>query len=245
HGRRLAAGRARDLALARGGRQGRGCPQGRTRPEGGGPGERRDHRARWSEDTLPQGLTDHPLRSRRRRHRDDRRAPRGQGAELFFHSRRALTPHVDGPYISPCRPSRAGPRPSPVLREYDRGERMRPRRFGRKFFGFGTIGVGALMALLSAGRPALAQSHDDHSAPVDNNDDDDAKFKEKVSELEKNLNELLTIDEDKKVHVRKEFQEGLPMPAAQMERMLQLMVRVGDDGKLHIRNPEQIKPFMP
>lgn len=121
---------------------------------------------------------------------------------------------------------------------------MRPNLFGRKFFGIKTIGAGALVALLSAGRPALAQSHDE-SVPVNDDADDDAAFKKRVGELEQHLNSFLTVDEDKKIHVRKEFQEGLPMPAAQMERMLQLMVKVGDDGELHIRNPEQIKPFMP
>src|SRR6476659_7057823 len=116
---------------------------------------------------------------------------------------------------------------------------MRPRRFGR-FFGFG---AGALIALLASGRPTLAQSHDE-VIPVDN-DDEDADFAKRVKELEKGLNEFLTVDEDKKVHVKKEFQEGLPMPADQMERMLQMMVKVGDDGKLKVRNPDQLKPFMP
>jgi hypothetical protein len=105
--------------------------------------------------------------------------------------------------------------------------------FGRKFFGINMIGAGALIALLSAGQPALANAHDGpmlgEPIPVRNEDEEDAKFAKRVAELEKSLNEFLTIDEDKKVHVKKEYQEGLPMPAQQVERMLQMMVRVSDD----------------
>src|SRR5438270_5216641 len=124
---------------------------------------------------------------------------------------------------------------------------MRPRRFGRKFFGLASIGTSALVALLSAGRPALAQS-DDKPAPAKDDKADgekDEAFAKKVTEVEKGLNDFLLVDEDKKVHVRKEFAEGLPMPAPQLERMLQMLVKVGDDGKLRLRNPDQIRPFLP
>src|ERR1700722_2998833 len=122
---------------------------------------------------------------------------------------------------------------------------MGPRVLGRKLFGASSIGAGALIALLSTGRPVLAQTHDDDVVPVNN--DDDAKFEKQVKDIEKNLNDFLLIDEDKKIHIRKEFQEGLPggVDAKQAERMLQMFVKIGDDGKLHVRDAEQLRPFLP
>ena len=99
---------------------------------------------------------------------------------------------------------------------------MRPRRFGRKFFGLASIGTSALVALLSAGRPALAQS-DDKPAPAKDDKADgekDEAFAKKVTEVEKGLNDFLLVDEDKKVHVRKEFAEGLRNLALKEKRRL-------------------------
>ena len=127
---------------------------------------------------------------------------------------------------------------------------MRPTFSGRRWFwGVGAIFAGALLAA-----PASRVYAADSGSALDkgaievrspDGDDDDADFQKQVKEVEKGLNELLNVDEDKKVHVKKEFAEGLPMPAQQVERMLQMSVKVGDDGKIRLRNPEQIRPFLP
>ncbi|MBI3725304.1 hypothetical protein HY251_15335 [bacterium] len=78
--------------------------------------------------------------------------------------------------------------------------------------------------------------------------DEDDEDKETVKELEKFANEFLTVDEDKKIHVRKEFKDNLeesPLPPDQLERQVQMYLKVGDDGKLHIRDVEMIRPFLP
>jgi hypothetical protein len=117
---------------------------------------------------------------------------------------------------------------------------MRPTFVGRRFFGASAF---VLLGLMAAPR-AYANSQEGTYSVVQTDDDDEA-FAKQVTEVELGLNQLLLVDEDKKVHVRKEFQESLPMPPAQVERMLQMAVKVGDDGKIHLRNPEQIRPFLP
>src|SRR4051812_8544753 len=76
-------------------------------------------------------------------------------------------------------------------------------------------------------------------------EDDDANFDKLVAEVEKSLNELLLIDENKQLRVRKEMRDGLPMPAEQLEKMIGGFLHVNDKGKIEARDPEMIRPYLP
>src|SRR4051794_10639931 len=119
---------------------------------------------------------------------------------------------------------------------------MRPNLSRRGLWGASAL-LGALLVVPAT--RAYANSQEGVYETTLDDGDDDAKFDKQVKEVEKSLNEFLTVDEDKKVHIKKEFREGLPMPAEQVERMLQMSVKIGDDGKIRLRNPEQIRPFLP
>lgn len=111
-------------------------------------------------------------------------------------------------------------------------------------------GAGAAAALVAAfafgGRQARAASLE---RPVGSylidDDGDDEDIGPVIKEVEKGLNELFLVDESKQLRVRKDFREGLPLPAEQLERMISGFAGVGDDGKIHIKDPDQVRPYLP
>src|SRR5436853_151197 len=111
----------------------------------------------------------------------------------------------------------------PVSRTGWRDTEMRPT--SSRFWGASALASALLVVPASR---ALANSQDDDSVfTVTDDDEDDAAFAKQVKETEAALNDFLMVDEDKKVHVRKEFADGLPLPAPQVERMLQMWMKVG------------------